>query len=474
MGVWRMSIIHEVFLQRKQIEDRVTGLFKSNKISEVYKKQGFYNIKSKGVAITDIMVYLISLVFTNKSMYMNIQNGTHEGKFKRDVVYRFLNAACINWCMYLLQLAASVIKPIRRATSDGRLCALVVDDSLYPRPRSKCVELLANVHDHTSTGKGRFVRGFRMLTMGWTDGATFIPLMFRHMSSQNAKSRYNEINPNIDKRSHGYQARKQAVSGTTEVMLWMLKQAKKFRIPAKHVLFDSWFSFPSTMVAVAGMGFHSVGRLKDTKKIKYIDGGVKKTLKEIYASHRKRPGNSKYLLKVGVLLYNDKGETAPGQIVFVRDRKNSGKWIALGTTDTTLTEETVIQLYGKRWDIEVFFKMCKSYLKLAGEFQGISYDCVTAHTAIVMTRYILLASDKRHNEDSRTIGELFHSCYDEMPDISFNRALTIMMDALHSALSDCIFLSEAEVDVIIDAFISATQENLKVIFAQNKHLSRAA
>ena len=73
--------------------------------------------------------------------------------FERDTVYRFLNASCINWAMYLLKFAVTVIKPIKVATSEDRLCALVVDDSLFSRRRSRCVELLANVHDHASHGK---------------------------------------------------------------------------------------------------------------------------------------------------------------------------------------------------------------------------------------------------------------------------------------------------------------------------------
>lgn len=56
--------------------------------------------------------------------------------------------------------------------------------------------------------------------------------------------------------------------------------------------------------------------------------------------------------------------------------------------DLALTEEEIIVIYGKRWSIEVFFKVCKSYIKLGKEFQGISYDATTAHTPIVMIRYI--------------------------------------------------------------------------------------
>ena len=448
-----MSSIYELMNKEKQQTDRISGFFKTNAVGKILASAGAY--RNKGIPVVSVMLYLVNLVFTKKSMYMNIQNGTNNPGFGKDVVYRFINSMYINWAEYLLKLAMSVIAPIKIATDVNRLCALVIDDSIYERARSKCVELLANVHDHASKSKNKFKRGFRMLTLGWTDGASFIPLLYRHMSSKEQKNRYNEINPNTDKRSHGYKARMQAVSSTTDVLLWMLGQAKKAGVPAKHVLFDSWFSFPSTIIEISKLGFHSVGMLKNTPKIKFIENGERKTLKEIYADNRKRPGMAIYLLSVEVLLYNNNDETTPARIVFVRDRNNRKKWLALVTTDLSLSEESVIQLYGKRWDIEVFFKICKSYLNLAKEFQGISYDLITAHTAIVMTRYIILAADKRHNSDHRTISTLFHSCYDEVSDISLSRSLSLILETLNTVLHECISLPKSEIDTILHSFINS-------------------
>ena len=190
--------------------------------------------------------------------------------------------------------------------------------------------------------------------------------------------------------------------------------AKKAGVPAAHVLFDSWFSYPSNMMEMCKIGFHGVGMLKNTKTIKYLEGGAKKTLKEIYDSHRKRPGKSRYLLSVAVLFYNSEGETMPARIVFVRDRKNRKKWLAIGTTDMTISEESIIQLYGKRWDIEVFFKVCKSYLRLGKDCQSLSYDAMTAHTAIVFARYLLLAVEERQSKDERSLCELLYIFSDEL------------------------------------------------------------
>jgi hypothetical protein len=55
---------------------------------------------------------------------------------------------------------------IDELTSKARNPVLIFDDSTISRPRSKNVELLAKVFDHTT---GRYLRGFRMLTMAWSD-----------------------------------------------------------------------------------------------------------------------------------------------------------------------------------------------------------------------------------------------------------------------------------------------------------------
>ena len=73
----------------------------------------------------------------------------------------------------------------------------------------------------------------------------------------------------------------------------------------------------------------------------------------------------------------------------------------------TINENEIIRIYGKRWDIEVFFKTCKSFLKLGTEYHGLSYDALTAHTAFVFLRYMFMSVEKRDDEDDRTIGELF-------------------------------------------------------------------
>lgn len=454
-----MSNLSENEMKENSLLRSILYFCKEYSVGKALKKANAY--KSKGMPVLQIFTYLLQLVYTKKTMYMNILNGTNNAGFGKDVVYRLLNSPFINWATFLLTLAVCVINSkIAALTSDKRVNAIVVDDTFYGRLRSKHVELLANAYDHASKGN-KYKRGFRLLTIAWTDGVTLIPLLFRHLSSEKKKCRYNEINENIDKRTCGYKARLQAISTAPKVLIEMLARVVKAGISSKHVLFDSWFSFPSTIIEIAKLKLNVVARLKKSPKIKYLLNGEKKTLSQIYSSVKKRRGKSKYLLSVVVKLYNSEDEMIDARIVYVRDRNNKKNWIALISTDMSLTEEEVIQLYGKRWDIEVFFKICKSYLKLGSEFQGLSYDAITAHTAVVMIRYMILALEKRQNEDPRALGELFFHCYDEVADINFSEALQLILGLIKNVLEETLFLTDKEVIHLIDAFVEKLPQHFK-------------
>lgn len=89
------------------------------------------------------------------------------------------------------------------------------------------------------------------------------------------------------------------------------------------------------------------------------------------------------------------------------------------STDTTLDENEIIRIYGKRWDIEVFFKVCKSYLNLSRECNSLSHDAIIAHTAVVFTRYMMLSLESQESNHNCSLGELFLYFSGEMSDITW-------------------------------------------------------
>jgi len=112
------------------------------------------------------------------------------------------------------------------------------------------------------------------------------------------------------------------------------------------------------------------------------------------------------------------------------------------------------KLYKRRWDIEVFFKITKSYLRLAKEFQSRSYDVLVAHTTIVFARYIMLELARRTSNDPRTLGTLFHAGCDELRQISFAEALMLLLNHLEQLLKDFAELATAPIKEMLEAFIA--------------------
>lgn len=75
-----------------------------------------------------------------------------------------------------------------------------------------------------------------------------------------------------------------------------------------------------------------------------------------------------------------------------------------------------------RWNIETFFKVTKSYLKLGTEFQGRSFDMLISHTTVVFSRYLVMEFERRQTSDERTLGGLFFLYADEVRDLDFQTA----------------------------------------------------
>ena len=439
----------------KQISKSIEKFFKRFHISSALKASNAY--KKKGIPVVEVFQYLFLLIFSNRSMYMSLITGRNTPGFAKDTVYRFMKMLQINWIRFTTLLASRIIRDaIVPLDSEDRANVLIIDDSMFERNRSKKVELLAKAYDHANH---RYRFGFRMLTLGWSDGSSFLPVNSILLSSENKKNRVNEA-VKVDKRTAGYKRRLLSIQKGTQAMLELLKTAKKAAVPAKYVLFDSWFSSPSTLHAVKTIGYDVIGMVKKTPKMFFRYKGEDMSLITIYNRNKKRRGRSRYLLSVLVDVVKD-GKVIPAKVVYVRNRNKRKEYLCLISTDTTLDENEIIRIYGKRWDIEVFFKVCKSYLNLSRECNSLSYDAMTAHTAVVFTRYMMLSLESREGNDNRSLGELFLYFSDEMSDITWIQAFRMLLQMFRTILNNNTELSDDKIDELVDTFMNTLPALLK-------------
>lgn len=94
--------------------------------------------------------------------------------------------------------------------AENRANVLIIDDSLK-------VELLTKVYDHA---KRKSCFGFRMLTLGWSDGSTFLLVNSILLSIENKKNRINEA-AEADKGIIGYKRRKLFMEKNTMMSIFM-------------------------------------------------------------------------------------------------------------------------------------------------------------------------------------------------------------------------------------------------------------
>ena len=385
----------------KQISKSIKRFFTRFHVSSALKASNAY--KKKGVPVMEIFQYLFLLIFSNRSMYMNLITGRNTPDFAKDTVYRFMKMIQINWIRFTTILSARIIRDaIFPLDSEERANVFIIDDSMFERNRSKKAELLAKVYDHA---KHKYLFGFRMLTLGWSDGSSFLPVNSILLSTENRKNRINEATE-VDKRTVGYKRRKLSMEKGTQAMLTLLDAARKATIPAKYVLFDSWFSSPSTLHAVKSMGYDVIGMVKKTPKMFFRYNGEDMPLTSIYNKNKKRRGRSRYLLSVMIDVVKD-GEIIPAKVVYVRN--------------------------------------------------SLSYDAMTAHTAVVFTRYMILSLESRESNDNRSLGELFLYFSDEMSDITWIQAFQMF----RRMLSDNTELSDEKIAELADAFMNTHPVMLK-------------
>jgi len=303
------------------------------------------------------------------------------------------------------------------------LRCLVLDDSSFKRNRSKKVELLATCFDHA---KHLYFKGFRMLTLGYTDGESFLPVAQWALSTENKKMRINEASE-VGTDTPGHKRRQMAQKKATLAMLDLIDYANKAGIKANYVLFDSWFSSPAQIFSVLKKGYDVVCMAKKSRTKYTCEDGKKKTASQIFSSSKKRRGLAKYLLSQVVSIKDADGNEKKIKIVFVRNRSNRKDFLVLLSTDISLDEQEIIALYGNRWSIEVFFKNCKSQLRLEKGNHSLNYDEITAHISLVFTQYMMLSYMRRLNTDERSIGELFLSMVEELKDAAFDNALELIL-----------------------------------------------
>lgn len=292
---------------------------------------------------------------------------------------------------------------------------------MIERRRGKKVELLSRQYNHVI---GKTVKGFTNLALGWTDSVNYVPLQSHLIASNKEKNLIQKANTsNIDNRTTGAKRRLLACKKKPEVLISMCRRAMR-AIPASYILMDSWFFSDFLVRKLKQLGLQSIYLVKSNLQFKQEKGSAKSFSKKELLKKINGGKLNKAKLITSVIAYTNKDLKL--RLVFVKDRKSTD-WICIVSTDIDLSPERVIELYGRRRSIEVSFKAQKSYLGLKSECQAHAFDTCNAFMAIANIRLQLMEFNRRHDNDPRSIGELFYSARSELTAITFAEALQTLL-----------------------------------------------
>lgn len=332
------------------------------------------------IPLTAVITWLFEAIFSRRSLYRAQPSRWFSSRTARNI----LNDGRINWQKLLCLVAIKMILILTPFIDQRRRLALIVDDTLIERAYSTKTELLAKIYDHD---QHRYSTGYRNLTIGWSDGNTFLPVNCALMSTRKKTNLVGSKSSITDQRTIAGQRRSQAQRKMNEVVLELISQALRLGVTAKYVLFDSWYSSPQMFWHLKELGLESVAMLKRSSKVYYRYRGRNYSIKALYQRllNSKRPAGQSYLYS-SIVEANFQGQVFPVKIVFVAKNKSQ------------------IQ----------------------------SYDGQVAQITVTAMTYILLAWQERLNKDDRTLGDLFYLMNDSLPEIKFIEALVYLLKTFQS------------------------------------------
>lgn len=156
-----------------------------------------------------------------------------------------------------------------------------------------------------------------------------------------------------------------------------------------YFLCDSWYTCKEVMNAFFAKGFYSVAALKTNRII--FPCGIRQQIGE-FAKYLRKSDRNVRLVTVGsrqfyVYRYEGALNGVDSAVVLLCYPKDSfrkvGTLRAFLCTDCALSTEYILDLYSRRWQIEVFFRRCKSQL---------AFDQYQIRSSLGIRRFWLLTS----------------------------------------------------------------------------------
>jgi len=370
------------------------------KLQTILNQSGF--VKRNGTPAYMVLLHFIYMLVMNKKISTFIKQS--DDSLKKDAYYDLLKNPNYNW-RRLLSLSMKKIMILVHKVQDPKSIKVFVLDDTVESKVGKCVE--GSRDKLWSNKEKRCIRGLNVVSLNYSDGISSFMLDFAINMGNYAKVALNNFTNKIDHRSVAYKRQQEIILGKSKLALQMVARAIKQGIYADYLLVDSWYSKPVFIKEVEDMGLKVISRMANNNSIwNFI--GERKTLNGIYNKFKKianekvgKYGKIEFKYFSTIVEHKKAGKL---KIVFIHTKKE--KLIPIVSTDISLNDDEIIEIYKRRWDIEQGYKELRSHFGFGSEENRI-YEAIIARITLSFFAYNIVSYINRMSHEPKTIGGLF-------------------------------------------------------------------
>ena len=447
-----------------QIQEQIVAAIDTTLKNPIYQTMRLLGIKTilrqsnfikkrEGVAPYLVVLHFVYMLVMNKKISTFIEQSSES--FKKDTYYRLLQHSSYNWRKLLSLTTQRIVKMLHKLQDPNSVKVLIIDDTV----EGKTGKYIEGSRDALWSNKEkRKIRGINVVSLNYSDGYSNFMLDFAIAMGNYARVKIEDFTKEVDTRTVAYKRRLESLKSKPQIAMEMIKRAIKAGIQADYLLVDSWYSKPAFIKEMNDLRLRVVTRIANSNKI-WNFASKEKTLNAIYNKYKtlKKAKIGKYGKKIRfeyfsvTVTHKNAGDI---RIVFLKTKE---QLIPIASTDLELSDEEIIEIYKRRWDIEQGYKDLRTHFGFGKEENRI-YEALIARITLSFFAYNIVSYINRVNHEPKTLGGLFADLECEL------YTLAIAMESFIQILEkiakiDEIVKRNEDLDVII-ATLRETTANL--------------
>ncbi|NQU32934.1 MAG: transposase [Bacteroidetes bacterium] len=448
-----------------QLQEQIISAINTTLKNPIFQTMQLLNIKSilksanfvkkrEGVNPYLVVLHFVYMLVMNKkiSTFMSQSNNS----LKKDTYYRLLQNSSYNWRKLLSLTNLKILKLLHKVQDSSSIKVLIIDDTV----EGKTGKYVEGSRDALWSNKEkRNIRGINVVSLNYSDGYSNFMLDFAISMGNYARVKFEEFTQEVDVRTTAYKRRLEIMDGKSQIAIDMVTRALKSGVYADYLLVDSWYSKPVFIKKMNDLGLKVITRIANNNKI-WNFTSKEKTLDSIYEKHKKikieKAGT--YGKKIKFKYFSVKIEHKNAgkiKIVFIKTKE---KLIPIASTDLEISDEEIIDIYKRRWDIEQGYKELREHFGFGKEENRI-YEALIARITLSFFAYNIVSYINRMSNEPKTIGGLFKDLECELHTLSIAmQAFIEIMDKI--AQIDEIVKNNKDFTSIITTLRSTTQDLL--------------